>query len=76
MPDAEYQQQYQRQSVASSLPMWTQKNKKAPQHNGLRGFACLTLYLCGQSKTYLWRRGRDSNPRGVISPHTLSRRAT
>ncbi len=23
-----------------------------------------------------WRRGRDSNPRGVISPHTLSRRAT
>ena len=23
-----------------------------------------------------WRRGRDSNPRGVIGPHTLSRRAT
>ncbi len=24
----------------------------------------------------IWRRERDSNPRGVISPHTLSRRAT
>ena len=23
-----------------------------------------------------WRRGRDSNPRGAINPHTLSRRAT
>ena len=24
----------------------------------------------------IWRRGRDSNPRGAVNPHTLSRRAT
>jgi hypothetical protein len=23
-----------------------------------------------------WRRERDSNPRGAVNPHTLSRRAT
>src|SRR5690349_13335286 len=24
----------------------------------------------------MWRRERDSNPRGAVNPHTLSRRAT
>jgi hypothetical protein len=28
------------------------------------------------SKVEIWRKGRDSNPRGAVNPHMLSRHAT